>query len=432
MKEKEKFVIQGLGGARTLSGEISVNGAKNDVLKVMSASLLFADEIKIKNVPDIEDVLRMEELLEALGTEMKKTKDTRSFSWKKISSEVPADISKRFRASIVVSGPLLARTGKVSFPHPGGCVIGARPIDLFIEGFKKMGAIIKEDDKGYSVIAKNGLTGANIFFRNQSVGATETFMMAGVLAKGKTILENCAMEPEIQNLANFLVKCGAKIKGIGSTTMEITGGKLLQAKGKAYATLPDRLETGSFLLLGALAAKDLTIKNCEPLHVKSLIEALQYSGVVLDVGKNSIRVRGDKYEIASLRAVNIKTHEYPGFPTDLQSPMTVYLTQVEGESVVFETIFEGRLSYIYELVRMGANITMWDANRAMVKGPTSLKGKWLESPDIRTGYAFVIAGIIAKGETVIHNVYYIDRGYANIEGRLKKIGVSILRAPVNI
>lgn len=344
---------------------------------------------------------------------------------------MPAEISKRFRASIVASGPMLARTGKVVFPHPGGCVIGARPIDLFLEGFKKMGAVVEENERSYAVVASGGLKGAEIFFRNQSVGATETFMMAAILAKGKTILKNCAMEPEIQNLARFLSSCGAKIKGIGTTTMEIAGGAPLRARGKAYKTLPDRLETGSFLLLGALAARDLTIKNCEPEHVRSLIETLQYSGVTLEVNRNSIHVFGEKYKNGDLRAVNIKTHEYPGFPTDLQSPMTIYLTQVGGESVVFETIFEGRLSYIYELVRMGANITMWDANRVMIKGSTPLKGKWLESPDIRTGYAFVIAGIIAKGETVIHNVYYIDRGYANIEERLKSIGVNIVRTPVN-
>jgi len=427
MSDKEKLIIQGLGGDKTLHGEISVNGAKNDVLKAMAAALLFSDAVKIKNVPDIEDVLRMEELLLALGVKMEKSKNERVFESGKISSEVPAEISKRFRASIVVSGPLLARTGKVFFPHPGGCVIGARPIDLFLEGFKKMGATVEESKDGYAVVAKSGLKGAEIFFRNQSVGATETFMMAAVLATGKTVLENCAMEPEIQNLALYLVLCGAKIKGIGTTTMEIQGGALLKAKGKSYQTLPDRLETGSFLLLGALAAKDLTIKNCEPEHVRSLIEMLRYSGVVLEVGKKSIRVLGEKYKNEDLKAVSFKTHEYPGFPTDLQSPMVVYLTQAKGESVVFETIFEGRLSYIYELVRMGANITMWDANRAEVKGPTPLKGKWLESPDIRTGYAFVIAGIIAQGETVIHNVYYIDRGYAKIEERLQKIGVRITR-----
>jgi len=430
---KEKFVIQGLGGKKTLSGEISVNGAKNDVLKVMAASLLFADPLSVENVPDIEDVLRMEELLGAIGVNIEKKKGSRILSCgKNISSEVPADISKRFRASIVVSGPLLGRTGKVVFPHPGGCVIGARPIDLFISGFKKMGAVVEEDNNGYSVIAKNGLRGAEIFFRNQSVGATETFMMTAILAKGKTVLKNCAMEPEIQSLAKFLTECGAKIQGIGTTTMEIVGGGLLHSKGRAYKTLPDRLETGSFLLLGALAAKDLTIKNCEPKHVEALIEMLEHSGVKLEIGKRSIRVLGEKYKNEDLKSANVKTHEYPGFPTDIQSPMVVYLTQAGGESVVFETIFEGRLNYTSELVRMGANITMWDANRVMVKGPTPLKGKELESPDIRTGYAFVIAGIIAKGETVIHNVYYIDRGYANIEERLKKIGVDIFRAPVNI
>lgn len=429
---KEKFIIQGLGGEKTLSGEISVNGAKNAVLKAMAASLLFADEVTLKNVPDIEDVSRMEELLTALGVQVEtgkdKSKDTRKLTCgDKILSDMPADISKRFRASIVVSGPLLARLGKISFPHPGGCVIGARPIDLFLEGFQKMGATVKEKEGSYLVEAKNGLKGTEIFFRNQSVGATETFMMAAVLAKGKTVLKNCAMEPEIVSLAEFLVSCGAKIKGAGTTTIEITGGGKLRAKGKPYQTPPDRLETGSFLILGALAAKDLLIKNCEPEHVSALLEMLEYSGVKFEVGKKSIRVLGSTYANADLRAMNVKTHEYPGFSTDLQSPMVVFLTQALGESLVFETIFEGRLNYTAELVRMGADITMWDANRAMVKGPTPLKGRELESPDIRTGYAFVIAGIIARGETVIHNVYYIDRGYATIEKRLQNIGVHITR-----
>ncbi len=425
---KEKFVIQGLGGEKTLSGEISVYGAKNAVLKAMAASLLFSDELAIANVPDIEDVSRMEELLTELGVSVEKGQGTRTLlCGKKILSDMPTEISKRFRASIVASGPLLARLGKVSFPHPGGCVIGARPIDLFLEGFQKMGATISEKDDRYFVEAKNGLRGTEIFFRNQSVGATETFMMAAVLAKGKTVLRNCAMEPEIVSLADFLVLCGAKIVGAGTTTIEITGGKKLLSKGRVYHTLPDRLETGSFLLLGVLAAKDLLIKNCDPKTVSALLEALEYSGAKFEIGKTSIRVLGDTFKTSDLRGLNIKTHEYPGFPTDLQSPMVVYLTQTVGDSVVFETIFEGRLSYISELVRMGGDITTWDANRVMVRGGTQLKGRELESPDIRTGYAFVIAGIIAHGETVIHNAYYIDRGYAIIETRLQKIGVHIER-----
>lgn len=425
---KEKFIIQGLGGEKALSGEISVNGAKNAVLKAMAASFLFADEVVLKNVPDIEDVSRMEELLEALGVEVEKNKDTRKLKCgKNILSGMPTEISKRFRASIVVSGPLLARLGKISFPHPGGCVIGARPIDLFLEGFQKMGATVQEKDGAYFVEAKNGLKGTEIFFRNQSVGATETFMMAAVLAKGKTVLKNCAMEPEITSLAEFLIACGAKIKGAGTTTIEVVGGAKLRACGKAYQTPPDRLETGSFLILGALAAKDLLIKNCEPEHISALLEMLQYAGVKLEVGKKSVRVLGNDFSNADLRALNVKTHEYPGFSTDLQSPMVVLLTQALGESLVFETIFEGRLNYTAELVRMGADITMWDANRVMIKGPMPLKGRELESPDIRTGYAFVIAGIIARGETVIHNVYYIDRGYAMIEKRLQNIGVQITR-----
>lgn len=428
---KEKFIINGLGGEKTLKGEVSVRGSKNAVLPVMASVFLFKDTLTIKNAPLIEDVARMSELLEDMGVSVgKKGERVLEFSSKKASDpELDSVISKRLRASVILTGPVLARFGKVSFPHPGGCVIGARPIDLFLEGFKKMGANVSEREGKYVVTATGGkLVGAEIFFKVQSVTATETFIMAGVLAKGKTVLKNVAIEPEVTGLADYLVSCGAKIKGIGTSTMEITGGGLLSAK-KPYTTIPDRLEAGCFLILGALAAKDLLIKNCDPSHLEIVIELLRSSGVEIETGKNFIKVKGDGPS-EGFKAVSIKTHEYPGFPTDIQAPMTVFLTQVGGESLVFETIFEGRLNFTQDLVKMGANITMFDPHRVMIKGPTPLKGKELEGPDIRAGLAFVIAGIIAKGESVINNVYYIDRGYEKIEERLQAIGVDIRRVPV--
>lgn len=430
----EKFLIQGLGGAKNLEGKIRVNGAKNAALKLMAASVLFNNEIILSNIPDIEDVHRMKDLLTAAGAKVSAGKDTLKISSEKIKkTELEYEISKRLRASVVMTGPMLSRFGKVSFPHPGGCVIGARPIDLFLEGFEKMGArvnVSKYDDKDWYVISagENKLKGAEIFFKNISVTATETFMMAGVLAKGKTILKNCAMEPEIAHLAEFLTRGGAKIKGAGTTTIEIEGVKILHSPREEFKIIPDRIETGSFLVLGALAAKNLEITNCNHEHVRALIELLRLSGIKITTTKTSIKLGGnDKIKNENLDGVSIKTHEYPGFPTDLQAPMVVYLSQVKGESLVFETIFEGRLNYTEWLSRMGADIRMMDPHRVMVKGPTPLSGKDLESPDLRAGLAFVIAAIVAKGESVVHNVYNIDRGYERVEERLKGIGVSIER-----
>lgn len=434
---KEHFIISGLAGKKKLSGKISVSGAKNSALKAMAASILFRDEVKLFNIPQIEDVARIADLLRELGAKVKIEKDVCIISPENISStDLASEISKRLRASIVLSGPLLARLGKVSFPHPGGCVIGERPIDIFLEGFEKMGAKISvENNDGrmrYVVTAEGKkLRGAEIFCRLQSVTVTETFMMAGVLARGETVIKNAALEPEINALAEFLNACGAKINGAGTSTITIKGGELLCGLGKKFVTPPDRIETGSFLILAILAGKDIEITNCDPRHLESMIELLHYSGVDLLIKKNSIHIRESKSNKTSkkniCRSVNIRTHEYPGFPTDLQAPMVVYLTQVKGESLVFETIFEGRLNYTESLNRMGANIVMMDPHRVMVKGPTTLIGKELESPDLRAGLAFVIAAIIAKGESVIHNVYNIDRGYQDIEGRLRKLGVSIER-----
>lgn len=425
--QKGTFVIQGLAGKRTLEGEIHVGGAKNAILKALAAAPLFDGKIEYTRVPHIEDVSRVNELLEKLGATVVRNDGVASIDAGTFNSfEFDRVLAKRMRASVVLTGPVLARFGKVSFPYPGGCVIGTRPIDLFLQGYQKMGATVKEEDERFIIETKNGtLKGATIFFRVQSVTATETFMMAATLAEGTTILKNCAMEPEIEHLADFLNDSGAKISGAGTSTITIVGGKKLKAK-KPYETMPDRIEAGSFILLAAIAGKDVRVKGCNPEHIESLIESLRYVGVPLEIGNDFVRVKAPK-DGTYFKPLSLRTHEYPGFPTDLQAPMTVFLTQSEGESTLFETIFEGRLSYTQDLVRMGADIKMYDSQHAIIKGPTALRGKELEGPDLRAGLAYIIAGIIAEGETKVANAYNIDRGYERIEERLSGIGVPITR-----
>lgn len=430
MVMQESLFIKGLAGEKKLRGEIKVNTAKNAVLKAMTACVLFEDKVILKDVPNIEDVGRMAELLEALGVEVKKEGKNLSFVTRPdISTDLDTKISKRLRTSIVLTGPLLSRFGKVTFPHPGGCVIGARPIDFFLEGFEKFGAEITHANERYEIKAKGGkLKGANIFFRTPSHTTTETMMMAAVFAEGKTVLKNCAMEPEIEDLAEFLNLSGALISGAGTSTIEIEGVDSLRTNGKEHRVIPDRLEAGSFLILGALCADELVIKDCNPLHVESLIELLRQSGVSIETEVDKIILKNNgSTPNKDFKSINIKTHEYPGFPTDLQAPMVVFLTQSRGESLVHETIFEGRLNYTDDLVRMGADITMWDPHRAQIKGPTPLTGRTLGSPDLRAGLAFIIAASVAKGSSLINNVYYIDRGYERIEERLANIGLDITR-----
>ena len=426
--KKEVFVIEGLAGKKTLSGEIAVGGAKNAILKVIAAAPLFKDEYTLTNVPGIEDVHRAVEVLEDLGAKVEiRSPGTYFVEINGLSSSVlTPEIAKRMRASLVFTGPLLARFGQVSFPHPGGCVIGKRPIDIFLEGYEAMGATVSLVDNTYTVTAKGGkLKGAEIFFRVQSVTATETFMMAAVLAEGKTILKNCALEPETVSLGEFLVECGAKITGLGTSTIEIEGGELLSGAGKTYTTVPDRIEAGSFIVLGALCASDLKVTGCEPKHLDALLHMLKEARVNFEVGPDYVRVKNTGVE--KFRAVDVKTHEYPGFPTDLQAPMGIFLTQAEGESFIFETIFEGRLGYLETFNAMGAETRLLDAHTAMVKGPTPLKDRELESPDLRAGLAYILAALVAEGTSTIHNIYFIDRGYEKIDERLEKLGAKIKR-----
>ena len=456
----EKLIVKGLDGKKTLAGEIKINGAKNAVLKAIAAALLFDGPVTLENVPDTEDVSKMSDLLIALGVSV-----TMDIAGKKItidatgllSTDLDHTISQSMRSSVVTTGPLLGRYGHVSFPAPGGCVIGTRPIDLFIEGYKKMGATVTEvtdvnDNSRYNVTAPTGgLTGAEIIFPIQTVGGTETLMMAALLAHGTTILKNCAMEPEIVDLAHYLISCGAHIEGVGSPTIVITGRghtpervadninakNLLSTKGKSYRTVPDRIEAGSFLLLGALCAKDLKITHCEPAHLDVVIAMLRDSGVALEVGKDFIHIKGTSAQ--NLKPFNIRTHEYPGFPTDLQAPAVVYLTQAAGESIIFETIFEGRFKYADDLKKMGASVTIMNPREILVKGPAALKAldgvdgdqrEELQAYDIRAGFAVIMAALLARGTSVIKNIYFIDRGYENIEGRLRAIGADIQRTSV--
>ncbi len=428
MTSTERFIVEGLGGERRLRGTIAVGGAKNAILKTMPAALLFEDTLTLTNMPEIEDVARVAELLVAMGAEVVRGDHTVSINTKGVhNSDLDEVIAKSLRASIVFAGPTLARFGRVSFPHPGGDIIGPRPIDLFLDGFKKMGCEVALAESRYTVTASCGkLKAADIFFRFVSVTGTETLMLAALLAEGTTILRNAAMEPEIVALAEMLNACGANISGVGTPTITIVGGDMLHADGRSFATVPDRIEAGSFVILAALAGEEVTISNCEPLHIEMLIELLQESGVALAAGKDFVIVYGKK-SAPAFKPLSVRTHEYPGFATDLQPPMVLYLSQCEGESTLFETIYGGRLNYVHDLVRMGADITLWNPQQVTIKGKTPLVSRTLESPDIRAGLAFLFAAAIAKGTSTIEHVYHIDRGYERIEERLQKIGLNIRR-----
>src|SRR3989344_521641 len=409
------FIVK---GGKFLEGEIEIGGSKNAALPAMAASLLFKNNPEFRNLPKIEDIFRMGELL-------KKLRETK---------EIDFEVAKKIRASILLVGPALARFGKITFPHPGGCVIGARPIDAFLDGWKAMGAAVKEippdSSKSinsipfYELSAPSGLKGRDYTFRVPSVTGTEGLMMTAVLASGSTILRNAAMEPEIAHLAYFLNKNGADIKGAGTHTINIegSGGALLEGK-YPFSAPPDRIEAGSFLILGALLAKELLIKNFAAEELTALTGALKEAGAEFNFDKNFISVKRSP----ALKAVNVKTKEYPGFATDLQAPFCVLATQAKGASMIHETIFEGRLSYIEYLNKMGAKITLCDPYRAIVNGPTPLRAWTLERPDIRAGLAFILAALLAEGESKIGNIYQIDRGYEAIDSRLRSIGAAIKR-----
>lgn len=413
-----KFIIE---GQANLGGEIAVKGAKNAALKIIPAALLSREALTITNLPQIEDVRQALDLLADLGAKIELDGSRCQVQVEQVATtELKAHFANKLRASIVFVGPLLARAGEVRFPHPGGCVIGAgkRPIDLFLEGFVEFGAELTVENGFYCLKAKR-LQACDYFFTTVSVTGTETLMMAAVLAEGTTVLKNCACEPEIKALADYLVAQGARISGAGTPTMIIEG--VTEIKAGRFDIIPDRIETGTFAILAAAAAADLKITDCRPEHIEILLSIFRKIGVDFEQGQDWLHIRPSR----NLKAYSIKTHEYPGFPTDLQSPYTVLATQSQGSAIIHETIYDRRLLFTDMLTQMGADIIMCDPHRVVVNGPTPLYGRKLTSPDLRAGIAMIIAGLIAQGKTEIDNIYQIERGYEQIDARLRSLGARI-------
>lgn len=417
----DRFKIR---GGKKLSGAIRVSGAKNAALKILPAAILSEKKCLVKNFPFIEDTRRMIELLEGLGAKIKTDEKERTVEIDPSGinkTKLDEILVRKLRSSILLAGPILARFGSLEMAHPGGCVIGKRPIDMFLDGFEKLGAQVEMDNSHFSLKTENGkVKGGRIFFPKVTVTGTETMMMTAVLAEGKTVLENCAMEPEIPVLAEYLNSCGAKIKGAGTSRMEIEGVEKISAG--TFEVIPDRIETGTFTMMGLLTGSEIKIENCNPEHLGAVLPILQKTGARLEIGDDYIITKSSK-----LKAASITTHEYPGFATDLQPPYTLLMTQAVGQSLIHEAIYEGRLFFTDQLGLMGASVIMCDPHRVVISGPTKLYGKKLSSPDLRAGITLVLAGMIAEGETEIDNIYQIDRGYENIEERLRGIGVEIER-----
>ena len=408
-------------GGRKLNGEIEVKGAKNAALKAVAAAVLSREKWTITNLPQIEDINRILEMVEDLGAKVKRSEKKVEIEAKNIKKSRLSDkLAGKLRASIILAGPVLARTGKVSMSYPGGCVIGKRPIDLFLAGFQKMGAKVKWQNDHFSLSVKK-LKGAKIFFPKITVTGTEAMMITAVLAEGETVLSNAAMEPEIPALAEFLNKCGARISGAGTPTIKIKGVKKIG--GGQMKLISDRIETGTFAILGALCGGKVKIKNCNPDHIRALLVNLEKAGAIFEETKNELIVWGAK----KINSVNVMTHEYPGFATDLQPPFTLLMTQAKGTSQIHDPIFDGRLMFTDILNSMGANISINDPHRATVHGLTKLRGRKIASPDLRAGITLLLAGLIAKGKTIIENIYQIDRGYEHIEERLQRLGADIKR-----
>lgn len=415
----EKFIIE---GKKLLKGEINIAGAKNSALKLLPASLLTNEECRFDNVPEIKDVEILLEILKDIGAKVKRVK--RGSYIIKCDSVNKVDLERdkvvKLRASIMMIAPMLVKLGEVKFPHPGGCIIGKRPIDMYIEGYKCMGAQVIEKENYYHIKAKK-LSGCKYIFPWISHTVTESMILLAVMAAGKTELINAACEPEVVALCDFLRKCGADIKGDGTHHVIINGVKKLS--GANARVIPDRIETGTFAILSALIGNGIRLNNCNPIHLEVFWKMLQRAGVKFDRGKNYVYI----YPSRNLKAVEARTHEYPGFVTDLQAPFTILMTQAKGLSLIHETIYEGRLFYTDMLNKMGANIIMCDPHRVVVNGPSRLYGTKMESPDLRAGISLVMAAMIAEGKSEIENIYQIDRGYENIEKRLKKVGAAIKR-----
>ncbi len=407
-------------GGHKLTGSISVSGAKNSAVALIPASILCDETVTINNIPDITDVDDLEKILTHLNAKINREKGKVEINSSNIvNKEITQELSKKLRASYYFMGALLGKFKKVDMYFPGGCAIGARPINLHLKGFELLGAKITEEDNHF-IIEADKLRGNNIYLDFPSVGATINIMLAAVKARGKTVIDNAAQEPEIVNIATFLNNMGAKIKGAGTSTITIIGVKYLHSC--FHEVIPDRIEAGTYLIIGALLGKKLKIDNMIPSHLEALIAKLTECGVNMEIGLDNIIIN-DTNEYLS---TNIKTLVYPGFATDLQQIMATFLTQCHGRSVIEETIYENRFQNLKELDRMGANTKVRKDNRkAVIKGKTTLKGTAVTATDLRGGASLLIAGLIAEGTTTIDNISYILRGYDKIIEKLTKVGAKI-------
>jgi UDP-N-acetylglucosamine 1-carboxyvinyltransferase len=404
-----------------LKGKIKISGAKNAVLPAITASLLTEEKIELHNIPLVKDVYTILTLVSELGAEYSIEDNTLSIQTRKIQSdEASYELVRAMRASILVLGPLLARHGKAFVSLPGGCAIGPRPTDLHIIGLEKLGAEVNLEH-GYIKAEAKRMLGTEIDFEKKTVGGTENILMAASLARGETILNNCALEPEIINLCELLVKMGAKIDGIGEETMRIKG--VDQMGGAVHEIIPDRIEAGTYLIAGALTQGDIVLTDVIPQHLETIIEKLRFSGVCVEsVNHQTLRVKGNSL----IRPQDITTSPYPGFPTDMQAQFTVLMTQADGTSIITETIFDRRFSHVNELLRLGANIEV-SGDKAIVRGSTPLSGAEVIAMDLRASASLVLAGLIASGETLIFDAEHLDRGYENIEEKLQSLGARLER-----
>jgi UDP-N-acetylglucosamine 1-carboxyvinyltransferase len=418
----DKFVIR---GGNPLVGTVRISGAKNSALPCMAAAILTEDEVTLENIPQVRDIETERRLLTSMGAEVElgygRAQHRTTISCRTLSDpEAKYEIVKTMRASSLVLGPLVARAGMARVAMPGGCAIGGRPIDLHINGLEKMGATITQEH-GYLEARAERLRGAHIVFDKITVTGTEDLLMAAVLAEGETLMENCAREPEVSDLAALLTAMGAKIEGTGTPTLRIKGVERLH--GARYRINPDRIEAGTFLVAGAITRGDLIVSNCNPAHLGAVIAKLREIGARVEMlGPDTVRVRAD----GKLNAADISTEEYPGFPTDMQAQYMALATQGEGVSVVKENIFENRFMHVQELVRMGANIKV-DGSTATVFGPSRLSSAAVMCSDLRASASLVLAALVADGESILDRVYHMDRGYERIEEKLRGVGAQIRR-----
>ena len=417
----DKFVVK---GGNPLLGTLKISGAKNSALPCMAAAILTEDEVILENIPQVQDIETERKLLVSMGAEVQlgygRAQHRTHIQCGVLSDPVAKyEIVKTMRASSLVLGPLVARTGIARVAVPGGCAIGGRPIDLHLKALEAMGALITQDH-GYLEARAGRLHGAHIVFDKITVTGTEDILMAAVLAEGETLLENCAREPEVTDLATLLTAMGAKIEGAGTGTIRVRG--VARLHGARHKINPDRIEAGTFLMAGAITGGDLNIDCCDPKHLGSLIAKLEQCGVRIDVGKDHIRVRSG----GELKAADISTEEYPGFPTDMQAQYMALATQTEGTTNITENIFENRFMHVQELNRMGANITV-QGRTATVRGRTPLQSAAVMCSDLRASASLVLAALVAEGETILDRVYHIDRGYERIEEKLRGVGAQIRR-----